>query len=82
MPRDARVQWAFVLSGTRLPPKRGLEGLCAVGGLWGVHGLVGSRLDHKGPRVPEPLNSSSHYCPQSQPHPRSTVFPTRGTGFY
>lgn len=37
--------------------------------LWSVSGLVGSRLDHTGPRAPNPLKSSSQNCPQSQPHP-------------
>lgn len=77
VPRDAKGAVGIRAQRHQAAPKRRLGGSGLSEALWGVHGLVGSRLDHKGPRVPEPLNSSSQHCPQSQPHPRSTVFHTR-----
>lgn len=61
-----RVQWASWLKQTRAAPKRGLNGLSRPSGV--SMALLGSRLDHKGPRVPSPQFKLQH-CPQSQPHP-------------
>ena len=77
VPTDAEAAVGIRAQLHQAAPKRGPGGSGLSEALWGVRGLFGSRLDHKGPEAPEPLNSSSQHCPQSQPHPRSTVFHTR-----